>query len=215
MNSSYTLSQFKDTAAQLIDQDDGFRGDNYSFNAGNPSHVWISSATMNLPWDLGLTFVNTVIGRPAFKIFMSQIDLDGDGTTSDILPGIPLNAMNRGIDEEGIRAAVADFNATYAGTKDARGTTINAIKLPAEFSLGQRTINQDLRLAKTVKLFNEKLSVSLRAEMYNMFNIGNKQWSASAGNLYSGGFAVPSQRVGNVFGSGGPRSFQFGTRVSF
>ena len=67
---------------------------------------------------------------------------------------------------------------------------------------------------KTLK-FKEKLSVSIRAEMYNMFNLGNKSWAVAAGNLYGGGFGRPSARVGNVFGSGGPRSYQFGARASF
>ena len=46
-----------------------------------------------------------------------------------------------------------------------------------------------------------------------LFNIANL--SGRSGNLLAPGFGQPTSRVTQVFGSGGPRSFQLAARVSF
>jgi hypothetical protein len=39
--------------------------------------------------------------------------------------------------------------------------------------------------------------------------------SGYADNLLAPGFGQPTARFSNIFGTGGPRSFQLGTRLSF
>jgi len=54
----------------------------------------------------------------------------------------------------------------------------------------------------------------LIGEVFNLFNIANL--SGFSGDLTnSPTFGQPSSRVTQVFGSGGPRSFQLAVRVSF
>jgi hypothetical protein len=57
--------------------------------------------------------------------------------------------------------------------------------------------------------------VDLIAEVFNLFNVANLTYASSAGNLYSSGFGQPNTRIGNLFGSGGPRAGQFAMRFSF
>ena len=50
-------------------------------------------------------------------------------------------------------------------------------------------------------------------EVFNVLNIANL--SGRSGNLLAPGFGQPTSRVTQVFGSGGPRSFQLAARVTF
>jgi hypothetical protein len=53
----------------------------------------------------------------------------------------------------------------------------------------------------------------LIGEVFNLFNTANL--SGRSGNLLSSGFGQAKSRVTQVFGSGGPRAFQFAARLSF
>ncbi len=59
----------------------------------------------------------------------------------------------------------------------------------------------------------ERWRLTLLGEAFNLFNIANL--SGRSGDLLSPGFGQPTSRVTQVFGSGGPRAFQLGARVSF
>src|SRR6266540_1817362 len=91
----------------------------------------------------------------------------------------------------------------------------------------------DLRLTKSFKL-SERFSVQAIAEAFNLFNVTNIRGvnnvnfsgfqntlirdsdnMASPGFLRSSQFGAPSQTAGGVFGTGGPRAFQFAARVHF
>jgi hypothetical protein len=91
----------------------------------------------------------------------------------------------------------------------------------------------DLRLSKTFKL-GERVSVEPIAEVFNLFNVtnvlgvSNVNYSgfsnvlvrdsndpSSSGFLRSSSFGRPVTTAGGVFGSGGPRAFQFAARVTF
>lgn len=73
--------------------------------------------------------------------------------------------------------------------------------------------NQDLRLSRTF-VFREEYKLTLIGEVFNFLNIANL--SGHSGNLANAAtFGQPTRRVDQVFGSGGPRAFQLGARVSF
>ena len=55
--------------------------------------------------------------------------------------------------------------------------------------------------------------MTLIGEVFNLFNIGNL--SGRSGDLLNPGFGQATSRVTQVFGSGGPRSFQIAARLSF
>jgi hypothetical protein len=91
----------------------------------------------------------------------------------------------------------------------------------------------DLRVSKIFKL-GERIRVEPLAEVFNLFNVTNvlgfsksnysgfanvlvrdSNDSANPGFLRSSSFGQPISTAGGVFGSGGPRAFQFGARVTF
>ncbi|MDT5122064.1 MAG: hypothetical protein QOC96_1546 [Acidobacteriota bacterium] len=91
----------------------------------------------------------------------------------------------------------------------------------------------DLRLSRKF-LFNERISLEPIVEVFNLFNItnvlgvSNVNYSgfsnvlirdsnnpADAGFLRSSAFGQPVTTAGGVFGSGGPRAFQFAARFIF
>ena len=91
----------------------------------------------------------------------------------------------------------------------------------------------DLRVARPFKV-GERVTIQPIAEVFNLFNVtnvlgvSNANYSgfnnvlvrdsndpASAGFLRSSSFGQPVTTAGGVFGSGGPRAFQFAVRVSF
>ena len=91
----------------------------------------------------------------------------------------------------------------------------------------------DLRLTRPFKL-GERVRVEPIAEVFNLFNVtnvlgvSNVNYSGfanvlvrdsndptSAGFLRSSSFGRPVTTAGGVFGSGGPRAFQFAARVTF
>ena len=91
----------------------------------------------------------------------------------------------------------------------------------------------DLRVSKVFKL-GERLTIEPIAEVFNLFNVTNvlgvsnvnysgfnnvlvrdSNDQAGAGFLQSSSFGQPVTTAGGVFGSGGPRAFQFAARLTF
>jgi Carboxypeptidase regulatory-like domain/TonB dependent receptor-like, beta-barrel len=91
--------------------------------------------------------------------------------------------------------------------------------VPDDFEFGDSFQSFDLRLTKSFKL-SERLNVQAIAEAFNLFNVTNIRGVNNANfsgfqNALGPGFGLPSQTAGGVFGTGGPRSFQFAARVQF
>jgi len=78
--------------------------------------------------------------------------------------------------------------------------------------LGPDYATMDLRVGRRIKL-GAHLRLELMGEAFNVLNISNL--SGRSSNLLAPGFGQPTSRVAQVFGSGGPRSFQLAARVSF
>jgi len=91
----------------------------------------------------------------------------------------------------------------------------------------------DLRVSKVFRI-GERWTIEPIAEVFNLFNVtnvlgvSNTNYSgfsnvlvrdnndpSTAGFLRSSSFGQPVTTAGGVFGSGGPRAFQFAVRVSF
>ena len=70
----------------------------------------------------------------------------------------------------------------------------------------------DLRLTRTF-VIRERVTLSLIGEVFNLFNHANL--SGYSGDLTNTAFGQATSRATQIFGSGGPRSFQFAARLSF
>jgi hypothetical protein len=62
-------------------------------------------------------------------------------------------------------------------------------------------------------LFRQRWRLLLIGEAFNLYNAANL--SDYSGDLTKGSFGQPTSRATQVFGSGGPRAFQLGARISF
>lgn len=186
--------------------------DNYGPRDRDVRHILTLSGLAQLPKRFQAGFFVTYNSKPPFSAVLGGVDLNGDGTYDDLLPGTRVNQFNRGLGKGDLQRLADEFNQTYAGKLDAQGGVIPPITLPSKFEFGDSFLTQDLRLSRDF-VFHERWRMTLIGEAFNLFNIGNL--SGRSGNLLGAGFGQPTSRVTQVFGSGGPRSFQLAVRVSF
>src|SRR5262249_48065639 len=149
---------------------------------------------------------------PPFSPFVGNIDFNGDGTVSDLLPGTVLGQFNRGLGRADLGRLVDQFNQTFARTTDPLGRLIHAIRPPASYTLARGFQALDLSLSRTC-LIRERCRVSLIGEVFNLYNAANL--SGYSSDLTSPAFGQPSARFTQLFGSGGPRAFQLAGRFTF
>ncbi|HEV2830229.1 MAG TPA: carboxypeptidase regulatory-like domain-containing protein [Pyrinomonadaceae bacterium] len=92
--------------------------------------------------------------------------------------------------------------------------------VPDDVRLGDRFSSLDLRISKRFNL-GEHVRIEPIAEVFNLFNVTNvlgfskSNYSGFGNVLGSADFGRPITTAGGVFGSGGPRAFQFAARVTF
>ncbi len=194
----------------------GFNNDkplnNYGPRDRDVRHILTLSGLAQLPKRFELGFFVTYNPKPPFSAFLGGVDLNGDGTYADLLPGTKVNQFNRGLGKGDLLRLADQFNQTYAGKDDAQGGVIPPITLPSKFEFGDSFLTQDLRLSRDF-VFHERWRMTVIGEAFNLFNIGNL--SGRSGDLLGPGFGQATSRVDQVFGSGGPRAFQVAARVSF
>jgi hypothetical protein len=197
-------------------------------------------------WQVGL--ISEIQSAPPLNPNLS-LDVDGDGVSRILLPGINWNEFGRGVNADDIRKAVSKYNdeiislakplppnATntqrqactlfingqqMCGARTPQNQVRPLVFLPANFSSGDPFFSQDIRLTRMINI-GEKIKLSLIAESFNVFNIANLTgYSSGLNSLASPGqtqqatFGQPGDRVNQIFGTGGPRAFQFAARLAF
>jgi hypothetical protein len=173
--------------------------------------------------------VSYTYSAPPLDTLLSGLDLDGDGISQTLLPGTTQhNTFGQGLSEAELRGLVAQYNASIeAATRritnpDGTVTVVrprtpfnqvmNPIVLPATISPGDPFVSQDVRVTKDFHLARG-IRLSLIGEVFNVFNISNL--TGYSGILNQPNYGQPSARVGQVFGTGGPRAGQLAARLSF
>jgi hypothetical protein len=194
-----------------------FNNDDWSQNYGpldrDRRHVLNVAGVIYLPRGLQVSFGSAYYSKPPFNVYVANIDFNGTGTVNDVLPGTRVNEFNRTLGKDDVARLVDQFNHTLAGTKTSRGQLVPTLRLPASYELGDNYISQDLRLSRAF-VFRERYRLLLLGEVFNLFNIANL--SGYGGDLQqTSSFGQPGSRETQVFGSGGPRAFQFAIRFSF
>jgi hypothetical protein len=170
------------------------------------------AGVVQAPWRFQLGFNFSFASAPPFDAVVGPNDFNGDGTTSDPLPGTTVNAFNRGLGRADLERLVAEFNQNYAGKRDAKGALIPSLTLPPRYSFGDNFQSFDLRLSREF-VFEKRWRLALIGEVFNLYNAANL--SGYNGNLTVAAFGQPADRATQVFGSGGSRAFQLAVRVSF
>jgi len=211
-------------------------------NVGTPRHTLIVSGVYEIPdvhaqsrilrnlsngWTIA--FISETDSAPPLDTTLSGLDLDGDGISTTLLPGINgHNLFGQSLSQSRLRALVAQYNAWIEartriitnpdGTQSViRPRTpfnqiISPIVMPGKISAGDSFISQDVRLTKKFNI-KEKVTLSLMGEVFNLFNVANLTGYSSV--LNQPNYAQPSARAGQAFGTGGPRAFQVASRVEF
>ena len=219
--------RYQFTASYALTNQHGYNGiidlDHYNASWGpqGARHILNVSGTVDLPWKIQLGFISSSSTKGPITTSINGVGLTGDGTTSQVLPGLAINCLNRGCGKGDLEKGVADWNSTYAGKRDALGKVIPAVVLPSNYNLGDNFNSQDVRLTKTFQFGSEErpYKISVFAEGFNVFNIANLSGFSSTLDqvqpTQSFSFMQPTGRAGQVFGSGGPRAFQIGGRFQF
>jgi hypothetical protein len=178
-----------------------------------PRHVLNISGIVDLPLGFTVSFISSFTSRAPFQPIISGTDFHGTGVDMFLLPGLGTNKFNFGLGRSDLIRLVDAYNTTYAGRRAPNPAQVfPAVTLPEHFDFGGAFNSQDLRLTKTFR-FRESLRWQVFGEIFNAFNVANLRGYAN--DLLSPAFGQPTARAGNIFGSGGPRAFQVGTRLSF
>ena len=188
---------------------------NWMQNVGpsSPRHVLTISGMVELPGKFQVSFISSFNSRQPFQPIITGADFYGTGIDSFLLPGSGTNQFNFGLGKSDLVKLVNQYNQTYAGKPAANPKQIfPTVTLPQSFDTGHIFNSQDLRVTKLIR-YRERLEWQIFGEVFNVLNTANL--SGYADNLLAPGFGQPTARFSNVFGTGGPRAFQLGTRISF
>jgi hypothetical protein len=187
-----------------------------------------------LPWGFSLAPLYTFGSGVAADTFLPGTAING--ASGSRLPLLPRNALAREVKNSNqLNTVINRWNALPACPGAfpclAGGTLQN---VPSGIDFASPFSSLDLRLKKDIRL-GEGATLSLMGEGFNMFNETNIRGAANTN--YSGrnisigpyqpaqngqpaqavqaNFYSPVSTAGGFFGSGGPRAFQFATRIEF
>jgi Carboxypeptidase regulatory-like domain len=188
-----------------------------------PRHNLNVAGTVELPWHVNLSVNSSYISRSPVTANVGNLNLPGtvQAGSGEPLPGLAYGCLAVGCSKSDLANAVNAFNSQYAGTKNATGTVLSPLALPTDYQFGDPSFSQDFRVTKVIAI-KERGKLSIFGEVFNAFNIANLSGYSftldtknanPAAQTYN--FGQPTQRTNQTFGSGGPRAFQFGARLSF
>ena len=194
-----------------------------------------SWAKRNVLGNWNLSLISTAFSGVPFSAFLpNDVDLSGTGTFLTYLPGTGPGALGRSIkNASDLNAIITTYNASIPTRGVACGTDsptgrcdlfgdpiVRLAQLPAGTPIGgDSLISQDLRVTKRLR-FGENRSLDLIGEVFNLFNIANYRDEANVNQVLDeegsgGSFLAPVSRATSVFGTGGPRAFQFALKFTF
>jgi hypothetical protein len=197
----------------------GFNNDNWFENVGpmptDQRHVLNVSGFFALPWQFQVGFSVSAYSRPPFTAYVSGFDFNGDGTTNDLLPGTRVNQFGRSLAKDDLARLVARYNQEVADRPLCCGQNVpRPLVLPDDYSFYDTFFTQDLRISRTFAIGTRGARISVSAEVFNLLNTANL--TGFSGNLGDRNvFGQPTERVSQVFGSGGPRAVQLAARLGF
>ncbi len=179
----------------------------YGPTPNDQRHRFSLSGMVDLPYGFQLSPILTL----ASSVPMDILVPDG----SKRVPQLQRNAGAR------LFHTGSQLNAFLKELNDAGGFAGQQLPLvPDNLRFGDDFSSLDLRVSKTFKL-GENVRLQPIAEVFNLFNVTNvlgfskSNYSGFSNTLGSPTFGQPVMTAGGVFGSGGPRAFQFAARLTF
>lgn len=184
-------------------------------------HRLVLSGFGNLPWQFHFAPIWTIASGVPMDILLP------DG--SERVPTLQRNADGRKFhNAQQLNAFITATNAV-GGVFEASANgyvTLPQVSSNARFNDSFNSL--DFRLDRSFR-FGDRYSVNPLGEAFNIFNVtnilgvSNLNYSGFADALspdrndptFSSSFGKPVSTAGGVFGSGGPRAFQFAAKLSF
>ncbi|MDP9267961.1 MAG: TonB-dependent receptor [Acidobacteriota bacterium] len=177
----------------------------YGPTPNDQRHRFVFSGTAELPYGFRLSPIWTMASGVPMDILLPD--------ASGRVPEFRRNAGGT------VFHSAAELNAaiTIANAGRAPGDQLPLVSSDAKFNDSFHSF--DMRLAKTFKV-RERVSIEGIAEVFNLFNVTNilgvsNQNYSGFNNVLGPSFGRPVTTAGGVLGSGGPRAFQLGARLSF
>jgi hypothetical protein len=187
--------------------------------------------------DYTVSLISTTFsGVPESAFLPDFANLSGSTQdTSSYLPGTKEGSIGRSVNSlSELNALIRDYNANRAKYAarieggvpvDPYGTPLRELaELPeGTYIGGDSLLSQDIRLTKGFR-FTEKARLDFIAEVFNVFNFANLTGigdditiPAKEDITSPSDFTVfhPTGRANNIFGTGGPRAFQFALKFTF
>jgi len=235
---SYTLSRSSNYANDdqipfsngPIDSNDLRR--EYGPTPNDQRHRFTFSGVFDLPADIRVSPILTVASTVPIDILLP----DGSSRVCELQRNAGARQFHTGAE---LNAALTQINAaggSLCPNTDPSTGFKPRVLVPLvrdDLKLGDNFSSLDLRVSKIFRI-GERWTVEPIAEVFNLFNVtnvlgvSNVNYSGfsnvlvrdnndpgSAGFLRSSSFGQPVTTAGGVFGSGGPRAFQFAARVTF
>jgi hypothetical protein len=194
-----------------------------TYGPDQPRHNLTLSGMVDLPGKVQLSVLSTFLSRLPVAPRIGGVDNSGTNTSNTGFTPL-LAILGKGyadfLSKEDLANLVKDYNATIAGTLTPAGRAgVSAnqryptITLPTDYQLQDVFSSQDVRITKTFRL-RDRTDIRIIGEVFNVLNTSNL--TNFNFNLESPAtFGKANQRVGQTFGSGGPRAFQLAARVGF
>jgi hypothetical protein len=186
-----------------------------------------------------VSMISTAFSGQPFSVFLpSFADLSKTGTFQSYLPGTGEGSIGRSVKSAAeLNSLIDAYNASIPGLGEDCGEDsptgrcdstnpnffdplLRIAHVPNDTLIGgDSIISQDVRVTKTFG-FGERVKLDLIGEVFNLFNIANLSTGGTTGFTLneegvSGNPIPPSERTTSVFGTGGPRAFQFAAKFRF
>jgi len=194
-----------------------------TYGPDTPRHNLSMAAMVDLKGGFQVSVVSAFQSRNPVAPVINGYDYTGTNYSStgySPLLGILGKGYSGFLSKSELADLVNQYNTTFAGTLTPAGRAgISAnqrfptITLPADYKLGDVFSSQDLRLTKTFGLPSQT-ELRVIGEVFNIFNVSNLT-NFNYNLVVPATFGKANQRVGQTFGSGGPRAFQIAARFSF
>ena len=184
-------------------------------------HRLVMSGVANLPWRFRFAPIWTIASGVPMDIMLP------DG--SERVPTMQRNAGGREFKTAAqLNAFIAKTNAAGGVFDPSAGSNVMLPQVSPKARFNDSFNALDFRLDRTIS-FGDRYSIDLLGEAFNIFNVtnilgaSNLNYSGFANTLtpdrdnpnLSSGFGMPVSTAGGVFGSGGPRAFQFAAKLRF
>jgi len=221
---SYTLSRSLNEDNDLLGfistvSDPKNHGLDFGPSPNDSRHRLVVSGVFAFPWGIEAAPILTAFSSVPVNITQNTDFSAGVGSGFFRLPGLERNAGNRKVQTGAdVNKVIDQFNANPTLVAEHGGPLAH---VDPNIDLAHPFFTLDFRVAKRFT-FKDRYNVDFGWEAFNIFNhinilgIANTNFSGLQGNVESPNFGQPlGVTPGGVFGTGGPRAFQFMTRFRF